>query len=232
MKKTTTICLTFIIILTFNNEVSAQAFQKGNINIDLGVGFGVYGTSNTWTTTLNGVSETTTESDGAVSTVIPINFEYGVMDKLGIGADFRYSNYVVNNNDSNDRTESVRAMDFGLKFNFHLLNADKNDLFIGLGIGYSSINWKYQTDGVGFEAGSASGSGIYYSFGITDRIFFSDNIGMLVNLSYVGYKYSKINIDLTSEGEQFLVDNNLNYSQKFDWSLNGVNIGIGLALKF
>ncbi|PCJ25674.1 MAG: hypothetical protein COA97_07285 [Flavobacteriales bacterium] len=232
MKKFTTLCLALVAILFLNNNVNAQAFQKGNINIDLGIGFGIYGTTNTWTTTFNGNDTTVSENDGAASKVFPIGFEYGISDKIGIGADLRYSNYFIDNEDSTDRTESVRAIDFGFRFSFHLLNSDKNDLFIGLGLGYSSVNWKYDTGGNVFEAGSASGSGVYFSLGVTDRIFFSDNIGILFNLSYVGYKYSKVNIDLTSEAEQFLADNNWTFSQEFDWSLKGVNLGIGLAVKF
>ena len=238
MKKIIFSVLVIALSSATTKSVKAQAFEKGNINIDLGVGFGIYGTKQTQnfklsiagTTVLDQTNDTT---DGALSFIIPIAFEYGITDKIGLGVDFMYSNYAISDTDRVN-TESVKAIDFGAKFNYHLLKANKNDLMIGFGIGYSNMTWKFvkQNTSNAFESESAGGSGLYWTLGITDRIFFSDNIGMMFNVSYRGYSYSSIEYELTSEAEQILsaADAELSNTLKFD--MNGVNVGLGLALKF
>lgn len=228
MRKLTLLLL--IAILAFNYTASAQAFQKGNKNLDIGVGFGIYGTSQKTTTTFNGITITDSESDGAVSTIIPVSFEYGVSDKIGLGVEFAYNNYVINDSDK-VVLNKVASVDFGFKMNYHLLSSDKNDLFIGLGVGFSSMSIDYVTSANQFIDG-VSGSGIYFSFGLTDRIFFSDNFGILFNLGYRGYNYSKLTADFSSEADQLFTSAGIDYSQNFNWKFNGVHIGTGIAIKF
>lgn len=230
----TKISSTFLIIISllfFNNYSKAQAFQKGNKNLDIGIGFGAYGTTQSVTTTINGVSFSDSESDGAVSSIIPIRFEYGVGEKISVGAEFFYNNYVVNDSDKVN-LNSVKAIDFGVTGSFHLLNSDKNDLFIGLGIGVSSITIDYASN-INQFIESVSGSGMYFSLGITDRIFFSDHIGILFNLGYRAYNYSSLEADFTSGTEAALVAFGVtDYSQTWEWKFKGVHIGTGLAIKF
>ncbi len=229
--KNTFIIGTLLFAFSFiDNNVQAQAFQKGNINVDIGMGFGVYGTSQKSTVVLNGLPITTSESDGAVSTMIPIRFEYGLLDRLGIGAEFISNNYLINDSDRVN-LNSVKSLDYGLNVNFHLLKAEKNDLFVGLGVGMSSMNIDYNTSSTQFVE-SVSGSGIYYTLGIADRIFFSDHIGMMVSLSYRGYNYTNLESDFSSELDSQLALYGVTYSQNWDWKFNGVNLGVGLALKF
>ena len=235
MKKITTSLVIILSLFLFNKNTNAQAFQKGNMNLDVGIGFGIYGTSQSSTTSFSAGGVTTSEShdttDGAASMLIPLSFEYGINDKMGLGADFVYNNYIIDEEDR-ENLESVRAIDFGAKFNYHLLNSDRNDLFIGVGLGISNISWNYKSDAALFVE-SASGTGVYYSVGITDRIFFSDNIGILFNISYKGYNYSNIEANLTSEAEAVITAFGItDYSQKWAWSFNGVDIGTGLAFKF
>ncbi len=234
MKKITTTLLIIVSLLFLNLNTSAQAFQKGNVNFDVGIGFGAYGTTQTQTTKLSfgAVSSDTTytDSDGAASMVIPISFEYGVSDKIGIGADLIINNYIIAEEDK-DAISSVKAFDFGAKFNYHLLNSDKNDLMIGVGIGFSSIKWELEPNIHQFIE-SYSGSCVYWSIGITDRIFFSENVGILFNLGYKGYSYSGLEAELTSEAKEVISSFGATFSQEIDWKFNGVNIGTGLALKF
>ncbi len=151
-------------VFVFTNHTYGQAFQKGNINIDLGLGFGAYGTKVTFKDSNSGLEFT--ETDGAVSTVIPLSFEYGISDRIGLGLQVGMSSYFIDNEDSTDVSESVKSVDFALKFNFHLLNADRNDLFVGLAIGGSSVNWTFKN-----SSETYSGSGTYFSLYLTDRIF-------------------------------------------------------------
>jgi len=231
MKKFTSV-LTIIVLLLIgnNNTVSAQAFQKGNINVDLGIGFGAYGTKSTFTNTFNGVSTSTSETDGAASTLVPVQIEYGVTDRIGIGFLFQYNNYFINDSDKVS-LDKVSCVDFGLNFNFHLLNSDRNDLFVTAGLGFSSINVDYTSLATLFVE-SYTGSGVYYGIGITDRFFIFDNIGLIFNISYRGYTYSALEAEYTSAVKTTIANSSDTYSQELDWSFSGINVGTGLAVKF
>jgi len=97
-----------------------------------------------------------------------------------------------------------------------------------LGLGFSTIKWSYKTSTTQVIE-SYKGSGIYYTFGITDRFFIADFLGIFANVSYKGYSYNTINANYTSSFQQ--IANSAN-SQKFSWKLNGVNLSAGLSFKF
>lgn len=228
MKKYIAVCSVLALLVGAN--VNAQAFQKGNKNIDLGIGFGGYGTTSTFSTTFNGVTVSSSESDGAASTIIPIGFEYGVGEKIGVGADLFFNNYFINDSDK-VVLEKVSSFDVGGKFNYHLLNAEKNDLYLSLGLGFSNMKWSYQAATANFIE-SASGSGTYFSLGIADRIYFSDHIGISFNLGYRGYNYSNIEANLSSQAETALAAFGVtDYSQSWTFKMTGVHFGMGLAIK-
>jgi hypothetical protein len=229
MKKTLLFITAIAIGLLTSNNVVAQAFEKGNVNIDVGLGFGAYGTKTTFTTPEIDFGffvlppQTFTETDGAASTMIPIGFEYGISNKFGLGVELGFVNYFVDDSTENDDgttslnlTKTVKSVDFMIFCNYHLLNADKNDLFIGLGIGGSNVVWNFKDSGYEY-----SGGGSIFKLYIKDRIFFSDNIGILFNLGYTGYVYNNME---TSDNNPFL--------ESLKWNVRGVNIGTGLAVKF
>lgn len=241
MKKTTTILLAFTALLLLNTNVNAQAFEKGTINVDLGIGLGIYGTSQTSTYELKAdvfgtpISEKSTRdtTDGAASTVVPFSFEYGVGEKLGIGLDITYSNYIINDSDR-VFLRSVKAFDFGPKFYYHPLSSDKYDLVLGLGLGFTSITWNYETV-FNSTPESSKGSGFYLNLDIKNKFFFSDNVGIYVNVGYKGNFYSAISRDHTADEaalESLSFVSNVSIKDEFTWIMHGANIGIGLALKF
>lgn len=221
MKKTILFVLTVFCFQLVN--IKAQAHQKGTWNIDLGIGFGIYKTKTTYEFQILEKEYRYVEEDGAVSTMIPLSVEYGISNKFGLGLELGFNNYAVDDStkDNNGNmvlnvTESVKSKDFALFVNYHLLNSDKNDLFIGLSLGVSSINWTF--DNTNYEY---SGRGNLFKFYIKDRIFFSENIGILFNLGYTSYVYN----DMESSDNNAILDD-------LKWDLSGVNLGTGLALKF
>jgi len=193
MKKYIIICLALTLLSSFN--VNAQAFQKGTINSDLGIGLGIYGTSQTSTTgltvDLNGLPlvilpETTRDTtDGAASKIIPISFEYGVSDKIGLGLDLTLSNYFIDKEDK-EFLNSVKGFDFGLKGYYHIVSTDKYDLSVGVGLGMSKINWKFNrvvdlNSGFITEESEAKGNGMYWNLEVKHKFFFSENVGVFVS---------------------------------------------------
>jgi hypothetical protein len=216
------VCFLFIFSFFIQSQsIKAQAFQKGNKNLDVGLGFGAYKTVSEFTTpefVFLGFTippQTFKNEDGAASFMMPITFEYGISNKVGLGVQLGFSNYFIDNEDSTETTESVKSVDFAIVCNYHLSNSDKNDLFIGIALGGSNVNWK---DLSGTEL---TGSGSVFKLYLSDRLYFSDHIGMLFNIGYTAYNYS----DLTSS------DNNA-FISSLKWHLGGLNIGTGLAVKF
>jgi hypothetical protein len=223
------ICLVILAVFVQFNNIHAQAFEKGNVNIDIGLGLGVYKTTTTFTTpeyNFFGIiipPQTITDEDGAASTMIPIGFEYGISNKFGLGVELGFVNYFVEDSTENDDgtttfnlTKTVKSVDFMIFCNYHLLNSEKNDLFIGMGIGGSRVVWNFKDSGEEY-----SGGGSIFKLYIKDRIFFSDNIGVLFNLGYTGYVYNNME-----------ASNNNAFLESLKWNVRGVNIGTGLALKF
>lgn len=157
MKKVFYYLLLLAIPALITQESNAQAFEKGNMNVDLGLGLGVYSTTTTFTFDFFGQPITLSDEDGAASTMVPIIFEYGVSNKISIGAQIGFANYFIDNEDSTETTESVKSVDFALRFGYHFLDSDKNDLYAGIALGGSSVNW------LDMSGEEFSGSGSYVS---------------------------------------------------------------------
>lgn len=214
-------------------KTHAQAFQKGNWNIDVDLGLGIYATKTTTTLKTNvfgfDVNESETDNDGTASSIFRIGVEYGISNKFGIGLKVGASNYFIAEEDK-DTLESVKSTDFAIHCNYHLLNADKNDLFITLGLGITNVNWEYKT-APGIFLKSAKGTGGYFTLGVTDRIFFSDHIGVLFSLNF---PFMKINVDpeLADDVQEALDSYNVDYELDMKMRLSGVYLGTGLAIKF
>lgn len=225
---------TLLMLLSFSSiNTYAQAFQKGNWNIDVDLGLGIYATETTTTIKASifgfNINETDTDKDGTASSIFRVGAEYGISNKIGIGIKIGASNYFIAEEDK-DTLKSVKSTDFAIHFNFHLLKADKNDLFLTLGLGGTSANWEYQTDPAIFLE-SASGKGGYFTLGITDRIFFSDNIGMLFSLNFPLMNIN-INPELSDDFAAGLNAFNVDYDIDMKMTLRGVYLGTGLAIKF
>ena len=201
--------------LLMTNIAGAQAFQKGNINVDLGIGFGIYQSSTEISFDFLGQPLTLKDEDGAASFLTPIAFEYGIGEKLGIGAELAFSNYYIDQKDSTEATERVKSVDIAFLVNYHLLESEKNDLMVGLLIGTSGAKWNFE------DGNKMTGSGTKFGIYAKDRIFFGEHIGILFQVGYLKYVYKEIN---TSNDNAIL--------ERIDWDLSGWSVGTGLALKF
>lgn len=229
-------CLATIMLLILSItsiKTNAQAFQKGNWNIDVDLGLGIYATETTTTIKANAFgfnfSDSNTDKDGTASSIFRIGAEYGISNKFGIGLKVGVSNYFIDEEDK-DTLKSVKSTDFAIHCNYHLLNSDKNDLFLTLGLGVINVNWEYQNN-PGIFLKSAKGSGGYFTLGIADRIFFSDHVGMLFSLNF---PFMNINVDpeLSDEAQSAFNSYNVNYELDMKMNLKGVYLGTGLAFKF
>jgi hypothetical protein len=235
MKKT--LFAFFLIAATTFASKAQKAFEKGDFTVDLGIGFGLYGTKthtevNKDVYYWNGssiavrkerVSNDTT--DGAGATIYPLKFEYGVTNWLGVGARFAHSNYIEEKDSITGIKPKFTSFDAGIVLNFHLVKSKRFDMPISVNFGYSSFKY-LSNDATG---GKGKDNGINYGIGILPRIYFGDHVGMFFNLGYAGYNYPSIKFSNNT-------DSNLNDDNGQDWLYkikgSGMNIGIGLIGKF
>jgi hypothetical protein len=241
MKK---IILVFSVISLFVNVSNAQdkAFHKGTINVDLGIGFAVYGTkthqeydTKQWNgTSIVDVRIKKDTNDAAASTIIPICVEYGLTDWFGIGARFGHSKYVANADSTNNNIKpSVRGLDADLLLNFHLVKGKHFDMPISLMVGYSNFRYKANNPNTAPIGSSDNGdamakdNGLNFGIALVPRIYFGEHFGMFFNLGYMAYRYPSIIFSNNSDSN--LNDNN---NELFKLKGNGGTIGIGLIGKF
>lgn len=238
-------CLLILSIFLFTIQAKSQSFEKGSKVVELGYNFTAYATEVTVTSSISfsgfNFTNTSSETDGALNGIVPIRFEYGVSDNFGLGAELRFANYFIDEDDTTDFTENVKSVDFGILANYHIIRSERNDMYIGLALGFSSVSWDYRGDYTNFNVnngdsyfagGTAKGSGTYLTLGLNDRIYFSDHIGMTVNLGYAILNYPGVEYEFSDEVKSAFNAINASVEQKFDWKLNGVQFGIGLVGKF
>jgi hypothetical protein len=242
MKKIILAISLFSSLITASKAQDDKAFHKGTMNVDLGIGFSVYGTKSheeydaqVW----NGTSIVTErikkdKNDGAAATIIPVNFEYGITNWFGLGARFGYSKYIANGDSTNNNIKpTVRGLDADLLLNFHLVKGKHFDMPLQLMFGYSNLKYKANnpnTAGVGQpDNGDAilKGGGLNYGIELVPRIYFGKHIGMFFNVGYMGYSYN--NLIVSNNSDSNLNDND---NHKFGLKGNGFNIGLGIVGKF
>lgn len=232
MKKLT---LTIAAVALFLNFTKAQdkAFKKGDITVDLSAGFDLYGTKlhteyNQQVYDLSGshtVRYTHDTTDGAGGSHFPLKVEYGVTNWLGVGARFNFSNFIEETDSITHIKPTTRGIDAGLVLNFHFIKSHRFDMPLSLTFGYSH----FSIHGNDTAQTMAKANGLGYGISLMPRIYFGEHIGMFFNVGYMGYNYKNIiysNKDYSNLNKQSFQD------AKFSLKANGLNMGIGLILKF
>jgi len=130
-------------------------------------------------------------------------FEYMISDNMGVGADVNYEvsgfNYdydtVVYNATTTNydpvtynldyRAKKLRAM---FRLNYHFVQNDRVDAYAGFAGGYKYVNRVYTTSNPNGYDDNLSGALIPVAFRIAigTRVYFTDNIGAMVELGAFG----------------------------------------------
>lgn len=211
-----------------------KAFKKGDMSLELGAGFGVYGTHGhqeydqdvySWNGTAvvyskERISKNT--SDGAVSAIYPLTFQYGVTNWLGVGARLAFSKYYGKDSTTNIEP-TVRAIDGDVFADFHLVKSRHFDMPLRVTVGYSHF---YYNANDPFES-TAVGGGLNYGIALIPRIFFGNHIGIFFNVGYAGYTYPDLKFSNS-------IDSNVNDNNNMTYRLSGggLNMGMGIVGKF
>lgn len=197
----------------FVSELIAQdkCFEKGSKVIEAGIGIGLYKTyveDNKYPGVI--------DKDTAGAGLYPISFEYGILDWLGCGGKFNYSNYIE---DSTGKAngDSWRGIDFAATVRAHALRTRRIDLYAGIDFGFSNIAF----NSTGNSGVIARGNGSYFSFNLNSRFYFGDHFGMRLFYNFDNYNYPSV----IAEDP---------FGNTFDFSLHGksfLSMGIGLMYK-
>lgn len=176
------------------NFANAQAVSQGSILLDMYVGGP---TSNMlWGTLTSNTDFTSVGSPVAFGG----RFEYMVADNFGLGVDVNYSatgyQYTWEDYSFNETTQlwedatykytanKLRAM---VRLNYHIVQTEEFDAYLGFGAGYKNVNRRYTVDGV--DDGSIvipTLIPVSMRFAFGGRYYFTDNIGANFELGLGG----------------------------------------------
>ncbi len=184
----------------------AQSFEKGTGVADAGIGFSLYHSEVTQT------NPDWNEKDTVGAIIFPVNYEYGILNWLGVGGMFRFSNYIEGDSSS---TQAV-GTDIAGRVNLHALRKKRVDLLAGITFGYSFIRYS-ANDALGTEA---KGHGINFGVEGITRFYFSDHFGIFLNGGYLMHDYPTVVISNSVAEEEF------HYSER------GFDLGLGIMIKF
>jgi hypothetical protein len=164
--------------------VNAQTptFEKGDKVLNLGIGFGGYGT---WGYKV---------SLPPVSASFEVGVKDGVLDKgtIGIGGYLAYASYKQRDY-YGDSYWSFSRMVIGARGTFHYPFIDKLDTYGGLMLGFNNNTWKWH--GSGSSGIDSGGTGLGFSLFAGGRYYFSNNLAVMGELGY-GISYLNLGIAL------------------------------------
>ncbi|MBT8196071.1 MAG: hypothetical protein HKO56_02240 [Bacteroidia bacterium] len=221
----------FFACMLFACNSYGQSYQKGDWNFDAGIGLGVFSTETKFSIPLPIIGTVTfSDDDGAASVIIPISAEYAVSDRFGVGLQLNFSNYFIDDSTEvyniftgeptgqmqENNTQSVNSFAIAVKANFHLMEHEQNDLFVGIAVGGSGITWKWKD----MEEETLDGSGSYFNLYIMDRIYFTEKVGMNFNLGFTSYNYDEVKSSSSTAIENL------------EFKGSGVTFSVGPSFKF
>jgi hypothetical protein len=133
------------------SAVNAQSFEEGTSVVQLGIGVG-----------------------GDIGTPFAGGYEYGISDKIGVGATVGYSSYDLG-------FYKYTSILLGAKGNYHFYTTDKFDAYGGLSLIYNKLSADTASSPFGV---SPSASGIVFVGQLGARYYFTDSIGAFAELGY------------------------------------------------
>ena len=204
----------FITSIVFNSAYS-QVLQKGNVDINAGVGFGIY------TITSNDYED---EKSAGVPGLLTLGVAYQLTDAWSIGLNYERNGFVTDP-DSNNKAV---LNNMGITGSYNFVNGEKNVLHAFLGIGYSSFRYDNLKD-----EEYVVGKGPQFQLGAGWKHYFGGKIGMYMNFSVPYYNYTKFK---NGDGEELKIyrTNVLGQvieNKTYTISMVGANFRIGLLLK-
>ncbi|MEX1000861.1 MAG: outer membrane beta-barrel protein [Crocinitomicaceae bacterium] len=195
-RKITLITATALLFLGGTNTANAQV-EQGSIIIDPYVG------APTWNVWWSSVTDT--NIDGYKTAGSPVSFggrfEYMVADNFGIGLDANYApaGFQYNEDNPHDTINDIQEFKFlstrfriMLRLNYHFVQTENLDAYVGFGAGYRQVTRRVFYDGVdyteesGFGLLNGSSMPVAVRLAIGARYYFHPNIGLNVEMGTSG----------------------------------------------
>ena len=148
-------------------QANAQSFQRGTIVASLDWGIDVYSVYQTYSL-YNVPNSTSTKTDNAASHNWNLSGEYGVLNWLGLGLQFKFDTYYTGKDTNTGYTATANGVEIGLIANAHIIRHQHFDLLGGMNIGYSHLTYN-ANDGYNDQI---YGDGSWVDFHATMRIYF------------------------------------------------------------
>jgi opacity protein-like surface antigen len=152
MKKFIGIMTAAVFLVAASHKAEAQSFEKGNVLIGAGYGFGNF--------LKTGLKIFKPLPGYSFSSLGPIygKVEYGVSDNIGLGINFAYvthhAKWTFNNpTTGNPYTAHIDRIGYSAnaRLNYHFANGEKIDPYVGVGMGYRSAIWDIGDDDAQYD---------------------------------------------------------------------------------
>lgn len=192
-------------------EARAQAFKKDKNYINLGLGIGGYNATTQ-------IGEKVFEKR-AGSLVSSINYEYGLLNQVGLGGQFQRGRYFSGDSTLIEKTTSNTYL---FSNTLHFLNNDLMDLYLGISYGLSSYKF-YSKNEAGNET-LIKGLGFSYFVFSGIKVYFTKRTGFVLGINYNNLSY-EIHTYKINQKNQFQ-----NTRQNYNINYSGMNIQAGIAI--
>ncbi|HET6243945.1 MAG: hypothetical protein H0V01_15460 [Bacteroidetes bacterium] len=198
-------------ICGINSENQAQGFKKGSHYLNSGLGFGVYNVTTQ-------IGDKVSEKD-AGSFIIPLNYEYGLLNQVGLGGQYQWGRY--SSSDSAIQS-NISSHTFLFSNTLHFLNDDLIDLYFGISYGFGT--YKYRAANSTGNETLIKGGGFAYLVSSGVKIHITQGTGVFLGVNYNNSSYQINTYRIDDKNE-------INYSRKnYNINFTGINILCGISI--
>ena len=186
MKKTLLKITTIALLVIAPMHAQSQINAKGSVIVDPYYGFPNFGKA-----FLKSIESNSTGVSTAAIGPCGLRAEYMLADKFGMGVDFIYnsmsSSYQIDSLNADqtvyksyDSKLAMQRYRVQLRMNYHFVNEEKLDAYVGFGAGTNIRRFVYNTDKPNAGEFSESGSLLPFSLRLAlgVRYYFTNNIGL------------------------------------------------------
>jgi opacity protein-like surface antigen len=149
-----TVLIAIVALVSVPKATNAQAMDEGNVGISI-----YYGFPNFYTAFLRS-TYAAAGLDEEIGGIGPLGFrgEYMATDRIGIGAEFNYTNTTISWREDPNGFGTIYSYDVSapriramMRLNFHFGTSDVFDFYAGVGAGYSNVKFKFDSNEPGWE---------------------------------------------------------------------------------
>lgn len=202
----------FIIIpLILIFTIGRAQYKKGDLDVVLGGGVGLYGV------TTNDDADSSSNL-GATSGLLQLTINYAFFDRLSLGIDLERG--IFNPPDSGYSELYAHSNNIRLNILFRMVNIEMLSFSVRGITGFSMF-----TIGNRYNKVELKASGFTYELGVHYHQFLGRRWGLYMNTAYAYYRYAKF------KDRKEKVITTVDGSKDFVLNLSGVNIRLGVILK-